>query len=114
MFRRIWKSVQWTGQSVRRLAASRLFARKQDTPQRQAAEQSGARVSSRDLDLEVMDEAIRRYPGQVQNQEAFWREQRGKSRASFFRCKRLFAATRGDVSGEHAEEDHGDKEATNS
>jgi hypothetical protein len=59
-----------------------------------------------------MEEAIRLYPKHVQAQEAFWREQRRKSRASFFRCKRLFAATRGDVSGQHAEEGDGDEETT--
>ncbi len=114
MFRRIWKSaVSRASQAIRRLASPRLFAGKRDTPERQAIEEPGARASSRCIDLEVMEEAIRLYPGHTQNQQAFWRDQRGKSRASFFRCKRLFVATYGDVSDHDVEANRRDEEATN-
>lgn len=113
MFRRIWKAaVSRASQAIRRLASTRLLAGKRDTPQRQAIEEPGARASSRDLDLAVMGEAIRLYPGHPQNQEVFWRAQRRKSRASFFRCKRLYTATRGDGAEQPTEADRGDEEAT--
>lgn len=47
-------------------------------------------ASSRAIDLEVLAEAVKAHPDNVQQQEEFWCARRKKSRASFFRCKQRF------------------------
>jgi hypothetical protein len=43
-------------------------------------------------DLNVMAQAVAAHPLSARDQETFWRKGTGKSRASFFRCKREYEA----------------------
>jgi hypothetical protein len=49
-----------------------------------------ANGDARDLDLAAMAEAILAHPDSVRGQETMWCRARKKSRASFFRVKKLF------------------------
>lgn len=40
------------------------------------------------IDMKVMSEAVAKHPFSARDQETFWRQATGRSRASFFRCKR--------------------------
>jgi hypothetical protein len=51
-------------------------------------------LDSRGHDMKCMALAVEKFPESVKQQEDFWREATGKSRASFFRTKKDFEASR--------------------
>ncbi len=48
-------------------------------------------TNGRARELALMSEAASKFPDAVRDQERFWRDETGKSRASFFRAKKLWA-----------------------
>jgi hypothetical protein len=50
-------------------------------------------IDSKGHDMKCMALAVEKFPASVKQQEDFWREATGKSRASFFRTKKDFEAT---------------------
>ncbi len=55
-------------------------------------QQATKRLDSKTNDVRCLKRAIEKHPDDVNNQRAFWLEQTGKSRASFYRCLSRFKA----------------------